>query len=169
MLNQIEKSKRALAVENNQNLIDVDIPFGAEEVEETTSAVYVGRLTRSDVTIANIAADFCSLGQRNCKRFLKKGACRQEECPLVAAERKKNGRAAVATIHVFDPIDVDMPFSAGEVAALTSEAYVAALGSSDMPNIGRWSRFEPTADAPKVPGQAATDGNAPKPLAAEAA
>ncbi len=169
MLNQIEESKKDFAVENNPTVIDVDIPFGIQEVEEATSASYIEHLTRSDVAIANIAADFCSLGQRNCKRYIKKGACRQEECPLAVAERTKDGRAAVATVHVFDPIDVDMPFSAGEVAALTSEAYVAALGPSDMPIVGQWGRFESTAGAPKVLGRAAADSNARKPLAVEAA
>jgi DNA-binding NtrC family response regulator len=135
--------------------IDVDIPFSASEVESATSASYVEHLTRSDVTVAQaaapmVAADFCSLGQRNCKRFLKKGVCQQEECPLVVAEKKKEGRAAVATAHVFDPIDVDMPFSASEVAALTSEAYVAALGPGDMPIVGHWGQFAPTTSVPKV-------------------
>jgi len=64
--------------------------------------------------------------------------------PIVTAEKKK-GRAAAATEYVFDPIDVDMPFSAAEVAALTSEAYVAALGPSDMPVVGHWGQFAPSA------------------------
>ena len=46
---------------------------------------------------------------------------------------------------MFDPIDVDMPFSTAEVTALTSEAYVAALGSSDMPIVGHWGQFAPSA------------------------
>jgi len=134
-----------------EDQIDVDMPFSAKEVEDATSAAFVENLTRSDVTVTpQIAADFCSLGQRNCKRFLKKGVCQQEECPLVVAERKKSGRAAVATAHVFDPIDVDMPFSASEVAALTSEAYVAALGPGDMPIVGHWGQFAPNASVPRV-------------------
>jgi DNA-binding NtrC family response regulator len=130
------------------DIIDVDMPFSSKEIEKATSAKYVEQLTRSDMSIVAAkpmpAADFCPLGQRSCKRFAKKGACQQEECPIITAEKKK-GRAAVATEYVFDPIDVDMPFSAAEVTALTSEAYVASLGRSDMPIVGHWGQFAPTA------------------------
>ncbi len=87
-------------------LIDVDMPFNVEEVERATSRRYVEQLTRSDMPIV-----------------------------AVHRENRRKSRAALPTRHVFDPIDVDMPFSAAEVAALTSEAYVAALGPSDMPVI----------------------------------
>ncbi len=129
-------------------IIDVDMPFNAKEVEMATSKKYVEQLTRSDVPIVAAtpipAADYCPLGQRSCKKFAKKGVCQQAECPIISAEKKK-GRAAVATEYVFDPIDVDMPFSAAEVTALTSEAYVAALGRSDMPVVGHWGQFAPSA------------------------
>jgi CheY-like chemotaxis protein len=124
------------------------MPFNPKEIEKATSKAYVEHLTRSDMPIVAAqpipAADFCSLGQRSCKRFLKKGACQQAECPIVTAEKKK-GRAAAATEFVFDPIDVDLPFSAAEVTALTSEAYVAALGREDMPIVGHWGQFAPSA------------------------
>jgi DNA-binding NtrC family response regulator len=132
----------------SDELIDVDMPFKVKELEKATSASYVERLTRSDMPIVAVkpmpAEDFCLLGQRSCKKFLKKGVCQQEECPIVTAEKKK-GRAAAATEYVFDPIDVDLPFSAAEVTALTSEAYVAALGPSDMPVVGHWGRYAPAA------------------------
>ena len=129
-------------------VIDVDMPFDPKEIEKATSKAYVEHLTRSDMPIVAAkpipAADYCSLGQRQCKRFAKKGACQQAECPIITAEKKK-GRAAATTEYVFDPIDVDMPFSTAEVAALTSEAYVAALGRSDMPIVGHWGQFAPLA------------------------
>ncbi len=141
------KEEESAEIESD-DIIDVDMPFNPKEIEKATSASYVEHLTRSDVPIVAArpipAADFCPLGQRSCKRFLKKGACQQEECPIVTAEKKK-GRAAAATEYVFDPIDVDMPFSAAEVTALTSEAYVAALGRSDMPIVGHWGQFAPSA------------------------
>jgi DNA-binding NtrC family response regulator len=134
--------------EPEQDIIDVDMPFNPKEIEKATSPKYVEQLTRSDMPIVAAqpipAADYCSLGQRSCKKFLKKGVCPQAECPIVTAEKKK-GRAAAATEFVFDPIDVDLPFSAAEVAALTSEAYVAALGPSDMPVAGHWGQFAPSA------------------------
>ena len=92
-------------------LIDVDMPFDAEEVEKATSRRYVEQLTRSDMQIV-----------------------------AVHRESRKKGRAALPTRHVFDPIDVDIPFSAAEVAALTCDAYAAGLGPSDMPVVGRWSK-----------------------------
>jgi len=134
-------------IEESDDIIDVDMPFSAKEIAKATSPAYVERLTRSDMPIVSAkpmpAEDYCSLGQRSCKKFVKKGVCQQDECPIVTAEKKK-GRAAVATEYVFDPIDVDMPFSAAEVTALTSEAYVAALGRSDMPVVGHWGQFGPS-------------------------
>jgi DNA-binding response OmpR family regulator len=142
------QDKNEQADSEPSDIIDVDMPFSAKEIENATSAKYVEQLTRSDMSIVAAkpipAADFCPLGQRACKRFVKKGVCQQEECPIVSAEMKK-GRAAAATEFVFDPIDVDMPFSSAEVAALTSEAYVAALGRSDMPITGHWGQFAPSA------------------------
>jgi DNA-binding NtrC family response regulator len=133
---------------DSAGIIDVDMPFNAKEIEQATSKSFVEHLTRSDMPIVAakpaLAADYCALGQRSCKRFLKKGACQQAECPIITAENKK-GRAAAATEFVFDPIDVDLPFSAAEVAALTSEAYIAALGRSDMPVVGHWGQFAPSA------------------------
>jgi DNA-binding NtrC family response regulator len=141
--------KNSQAAEDDAaDIIDVDMPFSAKEIEKATSKTYVEHLTRSDFPIVAAkqapAEDYCILGQRSCKRFMKKGVCQQAECPIVTAEKKKD-RAAAATEYVFDPIDVDLPFSAAEVAALTSEAYVAALGRSDMPVTGHWGQFAPSA------------------------
>jgi DNA-binding NtrC family response regulator len=140
--------KESTSADIESDIIDVDMPFSAKEIEKATSRGYVEQLTRSDMPIVAAKpippADYCSLGQRSCKKFATKGVCQQEECPIVTAEKKK-GRAAAATEYVFDPIDVDLPFSAAEVAALTSEAYVAALGRSDMPVTGHWGQFAPDA------------------------
>ena len=120
-------------------IIDVDMPFGADEVAAATSPEYVKHLTRSDVALM----DFCELGERSCKRFKTKGACEQPECPLVVAERRKKAPAAIAA-QANDFIDVDMPFSFAEVAAATSEAYADALGRSDMAVAGRWNADKAT-------------------------
>ena len=87
--------------------------------------------------------DFCDLGQRACRRFKSKGVCRQPECPLVVAERRK--RVAVAgAAQASDMIDVDLPFSMAEVASVTSEAYAHALGRSDLAVTGRWDPTKAT-------------------------
>lgn len=122
-----------------KEIIDVDMPFDAEEVAAATSLEYVRHLTRSDVALV----DFCDLGERSCKRFKTKGACEQPECPLVVSERRKKAPVAIAA-HATDFIDVDMPFSFGEVAAATSEAYADALGRSDMAVAGRWNSEKAT-------------------------
>ncbi|MGE5199566.1 MAG: response regulator [Rhodospirillaceae bacterium] len=116
-----------------RDIIDVDMPFDAAEVAAATSPEYVKHLTRSDVTLA----DYCTLGDRSCKRFKSKGTCDRPECPLVVAERKKAPAPVAAQTDDF--IDVDMPFSFAEVAAATSEAYADALGRSDMAMAGRWN------------------------------
>jgi CheY-like chemotaxis protein len=121
------------------DFIDVDMPFDAAEVAAATSPAYVQHLTRSDMT----KADFCDLGERSCKRFKSKGVCSQPECPLTVAERRKRAPVAVAA-NSADFIDVDMPFSFSEVAAVTSEAYADALGRSDMAMAGRWNSEKAT-------------------------
>ncbi len=113
--------------------IDVDMPFDRAEVIAATSPDYVQHLTRSDMPVV----DFCNLGQRACKRYKTKGVCKQPECPLVVAERRKMAARATGP-QMADMIDVDMPFSMAEVSAATSEAYAHALGRGDMPVTGRW-------------------------------
>jgi DNA-binding response OmpR family regulator len=120
--------------------IDVDLPFDEAELAAATSPTYVERLGRSDMPVL----DFCTLGERRCKRVTTKGVCGTPECPIVA-KQKKAARLVPVTTVVADPIDVDMPFSAREVAAATSPAYAAALGRSDVPNLGRWPKTRPTA------------------------
>ena len=124
---------------NGNATIDVDLPFDPDEVAKATSPAYVEHLTRSDVTIL----DSCHLGDRQCRRFIKKGVCRRPECPIVVAERKRAVQGGPTRL-AEDPIDVDLPFGAREVAAITGEAYVRALGRGDMPVTGRWPRTQRT-------------------------
>jgi CheY-like chemotaxis protein len=108
-------------------------------VAAATSPQFVKQLSRSDMPVI----DFCDRGQRTCKRYKTKGVCDQPECPLVVAERRKTlVKAAVANVQ--DQIDVDMPFSWAEVAAVTSAAYADALGRGDMPVAGRWDAKKAT-------------------------
>lgn len=127
-----EPRKAESRVEAGQ-VIDVDLPFDPGEVARATSPEYVDHLTRSDVPVV----DFCDLGKRRCKRVVTKGICQKPECPVVLAERKRAAKSAASAV-VDDAIDVDLPFSAREVAAVTGEAYVRALGRGDLPVAGRW-------------------------------
>jgi CheY-like chemotaxis protein len=117
------------------DVIDVDMPFDREEVARATSPAYVEQLTRSDMP----RLDFCQLGQRSCKRVATRGVCQKPECPIVTAERTRAARAG-RVVPIDDQIDVDLPFSAREVAAITGEGYVRALGRGDVPVTGRWPR-----------------------------
>jgi DNA-binding NtrC family response regulator len=134
--------------------IDVDMPFDGREVAMATSPKYVEHLTRSDFPLIEQrplpAPDYCSKGQRACKRIAKQGMCKQPECPLMAAEHKKAAKAGVVVSMTADPIDVDMPFSRTEVASMTSEAYVNALGRSDLPVAGFWRSEVRASAVPKV-------------------
>jgi CheY-like chemotaxis protein len=121
------------------DIIDVDMPFSPTEVAAATSADYVQHLTRSDMAVV----DFCDLGQRPCKRFKTKGVCKQQECPLVVADRRKKAPVAVSAA-IGDQIDVDMPFSFAEVSAATSEAYADALGRGDLAATWRWNPAKAT-------------------------
>jgi len=49
--------------------------------------------------------EYCQLGQRECKRYVRKGPCDLPECPIAVAERKKAGKGAVAMPYVFQPLD----------------------------------------------------------------
>ncbi len=134
--------------------IDVDLPFDRGEVAAATSPTYADRLGRSDLPIVEqrvaMAPDYCSLGDRSCKRFVKQGMCKQPECPIIAGERKKAAKAGNVISIAPDPIDVDMPFSRTAVASMTCEAYADALGSSDMPNLGYWRSTKKAPAVPKV-------------------
>lgn len=132
--NRVEGREAEDSVEAGR-IIDVDLPFNPDEVAQATSPGYVERLTRSDVPIL----DFCALGKRRCKRVVTKGVCKAAECPVTVAERKRAAKGAPAAV-VDDPIDVDLPFSAREVASVTGEAYVQALGRGDLPVAGRWPK-----------------------------
>ena len=136
-----------------EGIIDVDMPFDAKEVAQVTSKKFVEHLTRSDMPVVEAkpkaAANFCDLGQRACKKFEKSGMCKNE-CPLVAAERKKMAKSAALTTFVSDPIDVDMPFSFREISNATSPAYAMALGRSDMPVAGRWAEAVSAANSGRI-------------------
>jgi len=51
------------------------------------------------------AEEYCQLGQRDCKRYVRKGPCDLPECPITVSERKKAGMGAAVTPYVFNPLD----------------------------------------------------------------
>lgn len=139
-----------------KGVIDVDMPFDAAEVEKVTSPRYVDQLTRSDVTTPKPKEEkpsemFCPKGQRECKRYVTKGICQTEECPLIVAERKKAAKQERLMQLSSDFIDVDMPFDRREVAAVTGADYVYAMGRSDLPIVGQWPKEDQReVESPKI-------------------
>lgn len=133
--------------------IDVDIPFEAREVARVTSNQYVENLTRTDIPVSQhqqkeVALDFCPKGQRNCKKYVKTGECK-DACPFLV-KAQKNLEAAATKKLSNDPIDVDMPFSMSEVAKYTGEVFVLSLGQSDMPVVGRYHEVLKAVTSPKI-------------------
>ena len=49
--------------------------------------------------------EYCQLGQRECKRYARKGPCDLPECPITVAERRKAAKDVVAVPYVFQPLD----------------------------------------------------------------
>ena len=117
------------------DVIDADQPWSEAEVEKSTSHLYVESLTRPEAP--HVAADFCPLGDRACKRFAKLGMCKTPECPLVAKERRMAMAASRPKSLIdlqSDYLDVDMPFSTADLEEATSPLYIECLSQSGLPS-----------------------------------
>jgi DNA-binding NtrC family response regulator len=125
------------------DIIDVDMPFSAKEVAKSTSPEYVEALTHSDVPLAKKATGkaFCHTGKRECVRVVKEGRECVGECPI---EKKEKARAAKSITRVARPnadlIDIDLPFSIGEVEQVTGADYISCLDRSDIPRAALYGR-----------------------------
>jgi len=125
--------------------IDVDLPFDETELESNTSRLYAETVTHTDVPVGarGLPKNYCVKGEMVCKRLERQGIPCEDECPILARRRRleasEQPRAeALAT----DLIDIDMPFSAQEVAEATSPEYVACLGRFGMPIAAHWTKTE---------------------------
>lgn len=128
----------------DDDIIDVDMPFSAREVAKSTSPEYVEALTHSDVPIAKKTAAgkaYCHTGKRDCVRVVKEGRECPGECPI---EKKEKARAAKSATRVIRPtaevIDVDLPFSIGEVEQVTGADYISCLDHSGIPRAALYGR-----------------------------
>lgn len=134
--------KPAEKEELSKEQIDVDMPFSEAEVAKATSKDYVEALTHSDVPLAKKVADkvYCYTGRRECRRLALQGRECPNECPIEAKEKARAKSVTRVTRPVADFIDVDMPFSIGEVEKYTGADYVNCLGRSDMPRVALFGR-----------------------------
>jgi DNA-binding response OmpR family regulator len=134
---------RGDALQQDDGLLDVDLPFSAKELEQATSAEYVNALTHSDVPLAKKVAEkvYCHTGKRDCRRVVTEGKECVGECPIL---KKEKARASKGKIHVVRPtvdlIDVDLPFSIGEVEQVTGAEYISCLDRSDIPRAALYGR-----------------------------
>jgi DNA-binding response OmpR family regulator len=127
----------------SDEILDVDLPFNAQELERATSRAYVESLTHSDIPLAKKVADkeYCHTGKRMCVRLVKEKRECTPECPI---EKKEKARAAASAKRPVRPtrdlIDVDLPFSLSEVAAATGPDYLSCLDRSDIPRAALYGR-----------------------------
>jgi DNA-binding NtrC family response regulator len=132
-----------VAHEKDDDIVDVDMPFSARELEKSTSRSYVESLTHSDIPLAKKVADkeYCYTGKRMCVRLVKEKRECTPECPI---EKKEKARAAKVVQRSARPsrelIDVDLPFSMAEVAEATGPDYISCMDRSDIPRAALYGR-----------------------------
>ena len=126
---------------NEDDTIDVDLPFSVKEVEKATSKLFADKLTRSDTTTparqSNTA--FCNTGARQCRRLVLTGLECKGECPIVKKE-KERAKLAKPVIKTADLIDVDMPFNLSEVESVVGGDYLDCLDRSDFPRAALYGK-----------------------------
>jgi CheY-like chemotaxis protein len=123
------------------DIIDVDIPFDADEVAGVTGDDYADMLGRSDMPIVEIKMPeplegFCETGNMVCDIFKKLGATckagtKTDKCPQLA-KKKKRAAKAKERHDVGKLIGIDQPFDYEEVAAVAGPEYVQHLESDGV-------------------------------------
>ncbi|MFO7715249.1 response regulator [Desulfosarcina sp.] len=121
------------------NIIDVDIPFDAEEVSKVTGKGYADSLGPSDMPVVEVKMPatlegFCEVGNMVCDIFKKlgttcKAGSKTAACPQLA---KKKRAAAVKTVDTKRLIGIDQPFDYDEVAAVSGPEYIHNLRSDGV-------------------------------------
>jgi DNA-binding NtrC family response regulator len=127
--------------EYQNDVIDVDMPFSAKEVEKATSKEFADKLTRSDTTTPakQSKTAFCYTGERECRRLVLTGMECKTECPIVKKE-KERAKAVKVIRHTADLIDVDMPFNLSEVESTIGSDYLDCMDRSDIPRAALYAK-----------------------------
>ncbi|MBS0013751.1 MAG: response regulator [Desulfobacterales bacterium] len=125
-------------VKQQINVIDLDMPFDADEVAKYTGEDYVSTLSRSDRPVVEVKKpeSYCEMGQMVCDIFKKMGktckaGMKTQECPQKKAKKAKSAKTAKAP-SVKKLVGIDMPFNYDEVMALTGPEYVSNLHSGEI-------------------------------------
>ncbi|MCB2146814.1 MAG: response regulator [Deltaproteobacteria bacterium] len=121
------------------NIIDVDIPFDADEVAKVTGKGYADTLGPSDMPVIEVRMPenlegFCEVGSMVCDIFKKLGATckagtKTAACPQLAKKKKSAKRNTVDTKKL---IGIDQPFDYEEVAAVSGPEYIHNLRSDGL-------------------------------------
>jgi DNA-binding response OmpR family regulator/flavodoxin len=123
-----------------RRMIDVDMPFDADEVAKLTGETYTDQLSRSDVPVVEIAAsepleNFCEVGDMVCDIFKKLGATCKAGVKTTACPRKKAKKKRAISRAVLDVkslVGIDLPFDYQEVAAAAGPEYARHLIYEDQ-------------------------------------
>jgi DNA-binding response OmpR family regulator len=117
------------------DVIDLDAPFEAKEVEEATDESYVKMLGRSDMPVVEIKLpstlpNYCAVGSMVCDIFKKLGATckagtKSGECPQ---KKTKKATAKSDGPDVRRLVGIDQPFVYDEVVSITGPEYAHQLG-----------------------------------------
>jgi DNA-binding response OmpR family regulator len=118
------------------DVIDLDVPFDADEVAKVTGDAYAKTLGPSDMPVIEVKTsepleNFCEVGNMVCDIFKKLGATckagvKNSKCPQLAKKKQKGAKK-----HGFDSkklIGIDQPFDYQEVISVTGPEYVRNLG-----------------------------------------
>jgi DNA-binding response OmpR family regulator len=116
------------------NIIDVDIPFDADEVARHTSEAYARSLGPSDMPVVDVqniepVEGFCEVGNMVCDIFVKlgttcKAGVKTASCPQLAKKKKTAKKKGTDTRKL---IGIDQPFDYDEVMAVTGPEYIQNL------------------------------------------
>ena len=118
------------------DVIDIDMPFEADEVSKYTGEDYAAKLGRSDMPIIEVKMpepleNYCEVGSMVCDIFKKLGATckagtKTGDCPQKKAKKGKTAKKEKG----FDSanlIGIDQPFSYKEVVSITGPEYIHNL------------------------------------------
>ncbi len=144
-LGERKKAPATLATQARQtpdDILDVDMPFSAREVEKSTSPAYVEALTHSDVPLAKKVAEreYCLTGKRMCVRLVKEKRECTPACPIEKKERERQAKAARRITPTRELIDVDLPFSLSDIERATGPDFLSCLDRSDIPRAALYGR-----------------------------
>ncbi|MFO7839869.1 MAG: response regulator [Desulfosalsimonadaceae bacterium] len=135
---ELKEAPKPSKAKEKIDIIDVDIPFDADEVAKYTGEDYVKNLSRSDMPVVEVKTpeNYCETGEMACDIFAKlektcKAGRKNQVCPRKTAKTKQTAQKAQGPA-VKTLIGVDMPFDYEEVAALTGAEYVHNLQAGEF-------------------------------------